>query len=206
LTTDSLRSYLYNHTPVDKLHTLMMNQTRWFGLTALLLVVGAGWIWNSSVPASATTGGLIPSPREGFLAPDFTLDLVGGGQVTLSELRGKVILINLWTSWCPPCRSEMPAIQRVYESNRERGLEVLAINMTYQDSETAAVEFAREHGLTFPILLDRTGTVGYQYQLRSLPTTFFVDRQGVIRHVILGGPMSEVTLQTTIESMLSEVP
>ena len=184
----------------------MMNQTRWLGLTALVLVVGAGWIWNSSVPTSATTGGLIPSPREGFLAPDFTLDLVGGGQVTLSELRGKVILMNLWTSWCPPCRSEMPAIQQVYENNRERGLEVLAINMTYQDSETAAVEFTREFGLTFPILLDRTGTVGNQYQLRSLPTTFFVDQQGVIQQVILGGPMSEVTLQTAIENLLRETP
>jgi peroxiredoxin len=100
----------------------------------------------------------------------------------------------------------MPAIQQVYEANRGRGLEVLAINMTYQDSETAAVEFAREHGLSFPILLDRRGAVGYRYQLRSLPTTFFVDRLGVIQQVILGGPMSEVTLQTTIESMLSEVP
>ena len=188
------------------LTSLIQDRLRWLGLTALVLVVGAGWIWNSSLPTSVTTGDLIPSPREGFLAPDFTLDLVGGGQVTLSELRGKVILINLWATWCPPCRSEMPALQQVYEANRERGLEVLAINMTYQDSETAAVEFAQEHGLTFPILLDRTGTVGYQYQLRSLPTTFFVDQEGVIQQVILGGPLSEVTLQTAIESMLSEVP
>lgn len=186
--------------------SLIQDRVRWLGLTALVIVVGTGWIWLSAVPPSTTTGGLIPSPREGFLAPDFTLDLVGGGQLTLSELRGEVILINLWASWCPPCRSEMPAIQQVYEANRERGLEVLAINMTYQDSETAAVEFARELGLTFPILLDRTGTVGYQYQLRSLPTTFFVDQQGVIQQVILGGPMSEVTLQTAIESMLREVP
>ena len=188
------------------LTSLIRDRFRWLGLTTLVLVVGAGWIWISSVPVSATTGGLIPSPREGFLAPDFTLDLAGGGQLTLSELRGDVVLINLWTSWCPPCRLEIPAIQQVNEANHERGLEVLAINMTYQDSETAAVEFAREHGLTFPILLDRTGTVGYQYQLRSLPTTFFVDQQGVIQQVILGGPMSEVTLQTAIESLLLEMP
>jgi peroxiredoxin len=188
------------------LTSLIQDRIRWLGLTALVLVAGAGWIWNSSVPASATTGGLIPSPREGFLAPDFTLDLAGGGQLTLSELRGDVVLINLWTSWCPPCRSEMPAIQQVYEANHERGLEVLAINMTYQDSETGAVEFVQELGLTFPVLLDRTGEVGYQYQLRSLPTTFFVDRQGVIQQVILGGPMSEVTLQTALESLLSEEP
>ncbi|HEY42729.1 MAG TPA: TlpA family protein disulfide reductase [Anaerolineae bacterium] len=182
----------------------MQDRVRWLGLTVLLIVVGAGWIWHSSIPTSATTGGLIPSPREGFLAPDFTLDLVGGGQVTLSALRGDVVLINLWASWCPPCRAEMPAIQQLYEANRERGFEVLAINMTYQDSETAAVEFAQDLGLDFPILLDREGLVGNQYQLRSLPTSFFVDRGGVIRQVILGGPMSEVTLRTAIETLLEE--
>ncbi|UCF61444.1 MAG: TlpA family protein disulfide reductase [Anaerolineaceae bacterium] len=191
---------------METLTSLIQDRLRWLGLTALVLVVGSGWIWHSSVPTSATTGGLIPSPREGFLAPDFTLDLAGGGQLTLSELRGEVVLINLWTSWCPPCRLEMPSLQRVYEANRERGVEVLAINMTYQDSETAAVEFVQELGLTFPVLLDRTGEVGYKYQLRSLPTTFFVDRQGVITQVILGGPMSEVTLQTALESLLSEEP
>ena len=68
------------------------------------------------------------------------------------------------------------------------------------------IEFVQELGLTFPVLLDRTGEVGYKYQLRSLPTTFFVDRQGVIQQVILGGPMSEVTLQTALESLLSEEP
>lgn len=196
----------YNGVPVEKLLALMMSQPRWFGLTTLVLVVGAGWIWNSSVPVSATTGGLIPSPREGFLAPDFTLDLVGEGEVTLSELRGDVVLINLWATWCPPCRAEMPALQQVYEANRARGFEILAINMTYQDRETAVVEFVREYGLTFPILLDRTGEVGHQYQLRSLPTTFFVDRLGVIQQVILGGPMSEVTLQTALERLLEEGP
>jgi peroxiredoxin len=170
------------------------------------MLVGIGWIWLSAVPASGTTGGQTPSPREGFSAPDFTLELLNGGQITLSDLRGKAVVINLWASWCPPCKAEMPAIQNVYEKNKERGLEVLAVNTTYQDSEQAAASFIEEFNLTFPIPLDRTGTVSRQYQLRALPSTYFVDRMGVIRKVIIGGPMSETTIQTTVEEILEGGP
>jgi peroxiredoxin len=178
--------------------------SRWFPLMGLALALGAAWILMSVAPAAATTGGLIPSPREGFLAPDFTLDLLDGGQVTLSDLRGKGVVINLWASWCPPCRAEMPAIQRVFESSQDRGLVVVAVNTTFQDSERAAQAFVQEFGLTFPVALDRTGVVSRSYQLRALPSTFFVDREGIIRKVIIGGPMGEATIQTTVEEILEE--
>ncbi|OGO19551.1 MAG: hypothetical protein A2Z14_06510 [Chloroflexi bacterium RBG_16_48_8] len=100
----------------------------------------------------------------------------------------------------------MPALQQVYENNRDRGLEVLAVNITYQDRETNARAFADEMGLSFPILLERTGEKARGYQLRAMPSTFFIDREGVIRRVILGGPMSEATLQTVVEELLGEVP
>jgi len=177
---------------------------RWLPAMGVTLALGLAWIWASAVPAAATTGGLIPSPREGFLAPDFTLELLGGGQVTLSELRGKGVVINLWASWCPPCRAEMPAIQQVYEKAKGRGLAVLAVNTTFQDSERDAAAFIQELGLTFLVPLDRDGTVSRQYQLRALPSTFFVDREGVIRKVIIGGPMSEATIQTAVEEILEQ--
>ena len=100
----------------------------------------------------------------------------------------------------------MPALQEVYLANRDRGLEVLAVNTTYQDQESAAVAFVQDFNLTFPILLERTGDVARQYQLRAMPSTFFVDREGLIRKVIIGGPMSEVTLQTAVEELLQEAP
>ena len=177
---------------------------RWFAFMALALVAGLVWTLRSAVPASATTGGLTPSPRVGFVAPDFTLELLGGGQVSLSELRGKAVIVNLWASWCPPCRAEMPALQRVYEANGARGLEILAVNTTFQDSQAGAAEFVREFGLTFSVPLDRTGEVSRSYLLRALPTTFFVDRDGIIRQVVIGGPMSETTIQTAVEELLSE--
>jgi len=206
----------------QRLRKLIPDRSRWLVLTLVVFTAGAAWVWSSAVPDSATTGGRIPSPREGFLAPDFTLDLLTGGEMTLSEQKGKVVLtggemtlseqkgkvviINLWASWCPPCKAEMPALQEVYLANRDRGLEVLAVNTTYQDQESAAAAFVQDFNLTFPILLERTGDVARQYQLRAMPSTFFVDREGVIRKVIIGGPMSEVTLQTAVEELLQEAP
>ena len=185
---------------------LLQDARRWFALMAAVLALGALWIWLSAVPTTGTTGGLIPSPRPGFLAPDFTLDLLGGGQVTLSDLRGEVVMINLWASWCPPCRAEMPAIESVYEDNKALGLQVLAVDMTYQDNESAAASFVQQYGLTFPILMDRTGTMANRYQMRALPTTFFVDRQGVIADVVVGGPMNEALIRTKVEALLAEAP
>jgi len=199
----SLAPRTEGRTPTS-LSAFVADARRWSTFT--ILVLGAGLIWTlrSAVPAGATTGGLTPSPRVGFAAPDFTLDLLGGVQVTLSELRGKAVVVNLWATWCPPCRAEMPALQRIYAANGSRGLEILAVNTTFQDSEGGAAAFVDEFGLTFPVALDRDGEASRAYQLRALPTTFFIDRSGVIRTVVLGGPMSETTIQTIVEELLAE--
>ena len=191
---------------MNTFHTLLQNPVRWSLVVIGAAIVGGLWIWASAVPADATTGGLIPSPREGFLAPDFTLDSLSGDPISLSDMRGKTIVLNLWASWCPPCRAEMPAIQRVYQENHERGLEVLAVNMTAPDNLAAVEKFVQEFNLTFPIMLDTSGEVGNTYLMRALPTTFFIDQEGVIRRVIVGGPMSEVTLQSTVEQLLEDIP
>jgi len=184
----------------------MGDRKRWTLLMSVVFLLGAVWIWFSAVPASATMFGQTPSPRQGFAAPDFTLELMQGGEVTLSDLRGQVIILNLWASWCPPCRSEMPALQRVYEANRQRGLEILAVNATYQDSLAEAQEFVNQLELSFPVPLDSGGAVSRLYQLRAMPTTFFIDRQGVIDQVVIGGPMSEAMLRAAVESLLDEEP
>ena len=186
---------------------LLWDQKRWTILALAVFLLGSAWTFVSRVPAAATTDGAPPpSPREGFSAPDFNLDLLGGGQVTLSDLRGQAVMINIWASWCPPCREEMPAIQKVYEDYREQGLLVLAVNTTHQDTEAAAAAFVDEFCLTFPVPLDRTGSVSNRYQLRGLPSTYFVDRQGVIRSVVVGGPMSESLIRTKVQEILQEAP
>lgn len=184
--------------------TLPRDNRRWSLLTTAVLVLSIGWTFLSRVPPAATTDGAPPpSPREGFSAPDFTLDLLGGGQVTLSELRGKVVIINLWASWCVPCRVEMPAIEKVYQAYKDRGLVVLGLNSTFQDSEIDAGAFVRQYNLTFPIPLDRSGAVSNRYQLRALPSTFFVDRTGVIRAAVFGA-MNEALIQSKVEELIKE--
>lgn len=180
----------------------LTDRVRWWLLMAAVAVAGSLWIWASAAPAAATTGGRIPSPRQGFLAPRFTLDRLNGQEMDLSALRGQVVIINFWASWCPPCRAEMPDLQATYDAYQDRGLEILAVNATSQDSEGAARAFVDEYQLDFPILLDPSGLVGNLYKTRALPSTFFVDRDGVIQKVIVGGPMSATTLQSTVESLL----
>lgn len=169
--------------------------TIWIGFSIIILVLGGFWIWLSAVEPDSTTQGLIPAPKQGFLAPDFSLSSYGGDPVKLSELRGKPVLINFWASWCPPCRTEMPAIQNVYDDYKNQDFVVLAVNTTYQDNLGDAISFAQIRNLTFPILLDQDGGAANLYEIRALPTTFFIDADGIVKEVVVGGPMSETLLQ-----------
>jgi cytochrome c biogenesis protein CcmG/thiol:disulfide interchange protein DsbE len=189
-----------------RVHWLLRDPRRWWAFALTLLLLGAGWTWAARVPASLANAGQMPSPREGFPAPDFTLNTVGGGPVSLSAYRGQVVIVNLWASWCGPCRAEMPAIQQVYAAYRASGLAVLAVNSTVQDTALDAQNFAQNLGLTFPILLDLDGAVGRSYLVRALPSTFFIDRKGVIRTVVFGGPLSVATIETKVQDLLSEAP
>lgn len=170
----------------------------------IVLIAGLAWTFASADPAGTSTAGAIPAPRQGFLAPDFTLQTTTEESITLSELRGQAVLVNLWATWCPPCRAEMPTIQKLYDEYKHQGFVVLGVDMTYQDNASAVQPFIQENGLTFPILLDTTGQMADQYELRSLPSSFFIDRSGVVQEVVIGGPMSEALLRTRIESILEQ--
>ncbi len=174
--------------------------------SACLLALGAAWVALSMPPAGSVTQGKVPAPRQGFLAPDFELQDIQGQAVRLSDLRGKPVLLNFWASWCPPCQAEMPDMQKVYDSYAARGFVVLAVNTTYQDSQSEAARFAQAHALTFPILLDQTGDASHRYEIRSMPTSFFIDRQGIIQTVVVGGPMSEGLLRSEAERLLKGGP
>ena len=169
----------------------------------LILITGAAWIVLSADKTGATTAGEIPAPHTGFSAPDFTLKTPEGTAFILSKLRGQAVLVNLWATWCPPCRAEMPAIETLYQEYKDQGFIVLAIDMTYQDDPFAVVPFTIENGLTFPVLLDETGIVASAYQLRSLPSSYFIDREGIIQDVVIGGPMSEALIRMHIEQILN---
>lgn len=178
---------------------------RWEILMLLSLIAGILWTVFSRVP-SAVGGPLSssPSPREGFLAPNFTLDRLNGDKVTLSELRGKIVVVNLWATWCLPCRQETPALEKAYEQYKDSGVVILGVDLTSQDLVSDVKSFVQEFKLTYPILLDRDANVGNLYQLKGIPTTVFISREGIIRTVVVGGPMSETFIRSKIEALLKE--
>lgn len=169
---------------------------------SIILILGLTWIFVSADKTGASTAGKVPAPQQGFLAPDFELKSLAGETIKLSDLRGQAVLVNLWATWCPPCRAEMPTIEKIYNEYKGQGFVVLAVNMTYQDTFANIAPFIDEYGLTFPILLDDTSAVGTAYQLHSLPSSFFIDREGVISEVVIGGPMAEALLRTRVEGIL----
>lgn len=175
----------------------------WFPLTGVVLALGLLILFLSRVPLERTTAESIPSPRVGFAAPDFRLNTLEGGTIQLSDLRGQPVVVNLWASWCSPCKAEMPALQRVYQDTRAGGLQVLAVNMSSQDSIRAVQDFVAENGLQFPVPLDERGEVARLYQMRALPSTYFIDSQGIIQQVIFGGPMSEATIRASVQALLT---
>ena len=178
-----------------------MNKTQRITFSVLILRAGASWILLSAVPG-ASTQNTTTAPQAGFAAPDFTLKTTEGETYTLSELKGQAVLVNMWATWCPPCRAEMPAMEKVYNEYKDQGFIVLAVNNTFQDNLREIVPFATQYNLTFPILLDETGDTSRAYQVRSLPSSYFINRYGVITEVVIGGPMSETLLRTRIEEAL----
>lgn len=115
---------------------------------------------------------------------NFSLNDLRGNQVTLSDYKGQVVLVNIWATWCPPCRAEMPDLQAYYAANRQKGFVVLAIDAGDDRTEVAA--FASEYGLSFPILLDPQSQLVNRMNVFDYPTSFILDRNGVVRNVHIG--------------------
>lgn len=139
---------------------------------------------QASTTETAAPGALDSTPPViGQLAPDFALRRSDGTLVKLSDLRGKVVWLNFWATWCVPCKQELPDIQKLYDEKRGDGLEVLEIN--YQEGRADALGYFEARDLTMPLLLDE-GSVFDQYKLKGLPDSFFIDRDGKLSGMNIG--------------------
>ena len=145
----------------------------------LLTIIGC-----TSKPQSTPT----PLPIADFAAHD-----LNGNPVKLSDYLGKIVVLNFWATWCPPCRAEMPGLEAFYQEYRDQGVVVLAVNVS--DSAADIIAFAREYGLTFPILRDSQREGIRTYKVQALPTTFFLDRQGQVRHRQVGAMSKDAFAQ-----------
>lgn len=120
-----------------------------------------------------------------FSAPDFSLKGEDGKTYRLSDYRGKVVVLNFWATWCPPCREEMPSMERAHQKVKSEMIVILAVNVG--ETEGKVFEFTGRYPVTFPLPLDIDGTVIQSYPVIGLPTTFVIDPRGIVTHRAIGG-------------------
>ncbi|WP_249872618.1 peroxiredoxin family protein [Oceanobacillus saliphilus] len=146
----------------------------------LMIALFTGILLCAAGTISAETTGT----EIGNKAPDFELMTMAGETVKLSDFEGQRIMLNFWATWCPPCREEMPDMQKFYE---DKEAIVLAINLTDMErNKNQVTQFVGENGLTFPILMDELGKVSTLYRISPIPTTYMIDSKGIIRHKAYG--------------------
>lgn len=126
------------------------------------------------------------TPQTEAMAPDFTLTNMQGERVSLSQYRGKVVLLNFWASWCPPCRAEMPSMEKLYQRMKDSDFVLLAVNGE-KNGHAAVQNFIKEIPVSFPILLDEARTAANLYRVYSLPQTYIIDPYGKIVQQVTGG-------------------
>ncbi len=123
--------------------------------------------------------------QPGLEMPNFTFPDINGKEVSLSDHRGKVVLVNVWATWCPPCRQEMPSMQSLYEKFKGENFEILAVSIDSEGREAVA-PFMRKMNLTFPALLDPGETIRSLYGITGVPESFIIDKQGILVEKIIG--------------------
>ncbi len=163
-------------------------------LVIALLIVGVLYAFNRPTsPAEGTTStvpytGGIPSgsaPSIGQPLSDFQIPLADGGTFRLSDYRGKVVWVNFWASWCPPCRAETPDMVKVWNEQKDRG-DFVILGVNYAESADAAKSYVQKMGMTYPIGMDPRGNLATEFRLAGLPSHFLVDKNGILRDIRIG--------------------
>lgn len=136
--------------------------------------------------------------EKGNLAPDFELTTLDGRKVKLSDYRGKKVILNFWTTWCPPCRAEIPDMDKFYSSYKDKDIVILGVNLTKAEQDQTSVKsFIKEYRVTYPIPLDKESLVAEMYQVSAIPTSYIIDPQGTIIQKIVG-PMDFETMKSLL--------
>jgi peroxiredoxin len=165
------------------------------GLVGLLLILALVVTGCSGSSEASVKKGV----SQGSYALDFALETMDGSKASLSDYGGSVVLVNFWATWCPPCRDEIPHFEEAYQAYKDEGLVVMGVN--FQESAAEVEPFVERLGVTYPILLDESGRVVKEYRAVGLPTSVFIDRDGVIQ-VRHSGYLSEGQLEQYLSELL----
>jgi peroxiredoxin len=155
-----------------------------------LLVGGASFFYlqNNTTKVAAEIG-----TEVGMQAPGFTLENMNGEQVSLSDYQGQKVFLNFWASWCPPCRKEMPDMQKLHEEYGSEEVVILAVNVG--ENKSTAANFMMQNGLSFPVLLDNSKDTARNYLIRGIPSSYFLDQNGIIKEKAFGAVSYEKMLE-----------
>jgi peroxiredoxin len=143
-------------------------------------------------------------PTVGTLVEDFHLTDLEGKSQSLSQYRGKIVLVNFWATWCKPCTTEMPAMQTTYDKLRDKGFVVLAVNELEDESKVR--DHIKQYGHTFPVLMDRDNKVANQFGVFGLPVSVFIDQEGRVQEYIKGGLLTEQKIDETVARIQKQEP
>lgn len=169
-------------------------RTRRFHRTVIMLIAITGWLGIVTAHLALGMGSRVP--MVGSPAADFQLVDLNGQPHSLSQYRGKVVLVNFWATWCKPCIKEMPAMQASYDRLRDKGFLVLAVN-ELEDTEKVR-DHIRTYGHTFPVLLDRDNKVANMYGVFGLPVSIFIDEAGTVQEYVKGGLLTEQKIDEVV--------
>ena len=183
-----------------------MSKRGWLLLGATVPVLALiGLLAWASVKSGSNPGGLAINDEFGQVsvdaeeARDFSLELLDGSTVTLSQLQGKVVMLDFWASWCPPCREEASTLSQVYRESQKQGVEFIGVNMWDRPSD--AIEFVDLFDVPYPNGIDGKGTVAIDYGVKGIPEKIFIGPNGVIRKKFVG-PINAGTLRATLDGLL----
>lgn len=182
---------------VPQADTAEKRRVRWGWIVAfatLALLMGfLGWgLWKS-----------LTGPRSSGVAPDFTIESYDGRTVTLSKLRGQVVIVNFWASWCLPCREEAAYLEQTWRKYKDKG--VMFVGVDWVDTPTNALAYIKEFDITYPNGPDLGTKIAQAYRIQGVPETYYVDKRGMLRGVHIG-PLKSPELDQKIDELLAENP
>lgn len=179
-------------------------QTIWALLTFVTIALGLVAVRDIAPPQrTVTVGGAEAAAKTAQIAPNFTMSTVDGRRINLTDFQGKVVLVNIWATWCPPCVREIPRLQRTFEAYRDQGFVLIGMNTTFQDDQAKVAKFVADQGITYPVALDTEGVGARDYAGRLMPTSYLINRSGKIVSVQVG-EVDEAKLKEQIAALLKQ--